>query len=632
MLGDRVERVNRGHYRVRLNDGKELLTHGPDAAVEDHDTNFQPGAAERPPVCAPDYHQYVLYGRPASTPNRYAAVKPQIQSAIRRMNNVLNQESVESGARTADFRVRCDAAGQVEVGQFAGSASDFNNVVTAARLAGFTHPRANYTIFWDGGDTYACGVASFSDDERLTADNLNNQGGGYAVAYSDCWLGRTPMHEAAHNLGAVQYGSPFSTGTGAHCRDGWDVMCYSDGGDRDTGMIARCTDRMHFDCGNDDYFDSAPEPGEYLASHWNIGSTLNRFVSFGGSTTVMGWGLNNVGQLGIGTILGSLLPQIAGVRAVESVAGGGFHGLARALDGTVWGWGMNHVGQLGIGSTADALLPVQVPGLTDVVAVAGGLAHSLAVKADGTVWAWGWNPWGQLGDGSLLDRSTPVQVAGLDNVVAVAAGAGHSLAVKGDGTLWAWGLNLYGQLGTGSASPSVLAPAPVPGLTSVRSVAAGGFHTLAAKTDGSVWTWGWNAFGQLGNGTVSVSSPVPVAATGLSGVVEVTAGFYHDLARKTDGTVWSWGWNGTGQLGNGTAVDGRVPRQVPGVTAATGIAAGAYHSLVLRSDQTVYGAGWGGWGQLGAAQVLLTPKSVFSGKKVRAVSAGIGHNLTVVGD
>jgi hypothetical protein len=171
--------------------------------------------------------------------------------------------------------------------------------VSAARAAGFDDSNSDYTIFFDSSAPDACGTGTISDDERLSADNENNFGGDYAVVYSDCWTDRTAMHENGHNQGAVQYNAPYSTGSGAHCDDGYDIMCYSDGGDKDVGLTVFCSDKMRFDCRHDTYFDTAPDPGQYLASNWNLGSPLNRFISFddeGPRDPVCGDGIDNDGD------------------------------------------------------------------------------------------------------------------------------------------------------------------------------------------------------------------------------------------------------------------------------------------------------------------------------------------------
>ena len=147
---------------------------------------------------------------------------------------------------------------------------------------------------------------------------------------------------------------------------------------------------------------------------------------------------------------------------------------------------------------------MQVSGLTGVIALAAGSWHNLALKSDGTVWAWGDNGSGQLGDGSTTDRSTPVQVSG--RVIAIAAGSYHSLALKSDGAIWAWGSNGSGQLGDGSTSYYNSTPVPVSGLSGVIALAAGSSHTLALKSDGTVWAWGSNYDGQLGDGSTRLTA------------------------------------------------------------------------------------------------------------------------------
>lgn len=279
-------------YRIPIEDGPDLLTHGPDVqlnAPEVRDSGFSAGNPERPPACSGDHYQQILYGRPSSSPDRLASVLPSLRAQMLRTNALLNQNSLDSGGPTADYKMACDPDGQINVQGFTASGSSFSQIVAGARAAGFDDPNVDYTVFFDDPGSNACGVGSYYNDDRLIASNRSNSGGGYGVAYSPCWYGTTPMHENGHNEGAVQNGAPYSTGTGGHCWDEQDVMCYSpDGGDlHQEGTIQRCTDKVYFDCGFDTYFDSAPEPGEYLDSHWNVGSPLNRFIVFGGGNVTI---------------------------------------------------------------------------------------------------------------------------------------------------------------------------------------------------------------------------------------------------------------------------------------------------------------------------------------------------------
>ncbi|WP_461671127.1 RCC1 domain-containing protein, partial [Mycobacterium tuberculosis] len=204
--------------------------------------------------------------------------------------------------------------------------------------------------------------------------------------------------------------------------------------------------------------------------------------------------------------------------------------------------------------------PVQVSGLTDVVDIASGGYYSLALKDDGTVWAWGNNSNGELGDGTTANRLTPVQVFGLSDVQAIAAGGNHGLALRHDGTVWAWGQNNWGAIGIGTTSGRVTTPAQVTGLCDVTAIAGGGFHSLALKSDGTVWTWGLNNYNQLGDGT-STNRSAPVQAYEVDGAIAVAAGGYSSIVLRSDGRVWSWGLNTSGQLGDNTSAQRSTPIQ-----------------------------------------------------------------------
>ena len=206
---------------------------------------------------------------------------------------------------------------------------------------------------------------------------------------------------------------------------------------------------------------------------------------------------------------------------------------------------------------------------TDVIAVSAGGYHTMAIKNDNTLWAWGGSGNGQLGDGSTNDKNYPVQV--MSDVIAVYAGGFHTVAIKNGNTVWAWGDNYYGQLGDGStiqrSSPVQVMSAPSTPFTNVIAVYAGGFHTVAIDNDGNLWAWGYNSSAQLGDGTYSNRSyPVKVksgASTFFTNVKAISAGVSHTVAIKEDGSVWAWGRNQYGQLGDGATLEGRaIPKQV----------------------------------------------------------------------
>ena len=278
-MADRVEALPNGLYSVKLDDGYTFTTHGGDPMPADgHDAALGPAGAERDPVCATGHVQHILYGRPPTvTESRFEEVKDEIRAHIRRMNAVLNEAAEESGGTSADYRVLCDETGQIRIDEFENTlvVPYITTVIQAARDAGFDDPNVDYNIFYDGEMPGVCGIAELSSDDRAVEENENNSGG-YAVNYESCWFSRTPMHENGHNQGAVQTGAPNEDGT-SHCTEQEDIMCYP-------STSSQCADQI-FDCGYDTYFDAAPEPGEWLDSHWNIGSPLNRYVVFGGVDT-----------------------------------------------------------------------------------------------------------------------------------------------------------------------------------------------------------------------------------------------------------------------------------------------------------------------------------------------------------
>ena len=219
------------------------------------------------------------------------------------------------------------------------------------------------------------------------------------------------------------------------------------------------------------------------------------------------------------------------------------------------------------------------------------LLSQITVTSDGGHHGWAW------GSGLTAHQSTPGLVRELTEVMAIAAGNGYSLALAPDRTVWAWGVNSAGELGDGTRDDRHM-PVPVRGLSGVVSVAAGWDHSLALKADGTVWTWGENAYGQLGLGTTDVQL-TPVQVPGLSEVVAIAAGKLYSLALKTDGTVWAWGGNGGGALGDGTGITRLSPVQAPGLSEVVAIAAGGGHSLALKADGTVWACGYNAYGSCG---------------------------------
>jgi alpha-tubulin suppressor-like RCC1 family protein len=336
--------------------------------------------------------------------------------------------------------------------------------------------------------------------------------------------------------------------------------------------------------------------------------------------TVVAWGRNSNGQAGDGTSGNNRLSPVpvgtAGnwLSGVVAVAAGCQHSVALKADGTVVAWGYNLYGQVGDGTSGNNRLtpvPVGTAGswLTGVVAVAAGCHHSLALKGDGTVVAWGSNVTGEVGDGTLTTpRTTPVPVTGLAGVVAVSAGLNHSMALKSDSTIVAWGANLYGQLGDGSTTTR-LTPVPVSGLSGATAIAAGGRHSLALRGRGplgTMWGWGYGGWGQNGDESF-LSRSLPARA--FSGAVAIGAGESHSVAIAWDGSAWGLGANGSGQLGRGSFTTREpLPRRTTRLSEPLALAGGSEHTVALMGDGSVWAYGKNAHGQLGDGTGMMRPE------------------------
>jgi len=355
--------------------------------------------------------------------------------------------------------------------------------------------------------------------------------------------------------------------------------------------------------------------------------------------SVWAWGFSAHEQSVTGTVVVRRVPfRERGLEGVKAIAAGRGHYLALKSDGTVWGWGDNRQGQLGDGTTEFREGIVQAKGLAGVVDVAAGESHSLALKADGTVWAWGGNADGQLGDDRPKLQPRPTKVQRLSGAIAISSGANHCLALKADGTVWSWGRNYSGQVGRGI--PSVDThwwPIRIRRLMGVKAVAAGGDHSLALREDGTVWAWGSNSQGQLGDGRggsrYDDKKSTPGRIPDLVDVIGIACGGTHSLAVKRDGTVWAWGGNGQGQLGHGTTETRKVPVLVRGLSEVKAVAAAMSYSLALKKDGTVWAWGEGRLGQLGdgTTESRSVPVQAKGLPRIKAIAAA-GARPLALGD
>jgi alpha-tubulin suppressor-like RCC1 family protein len=385
-----------------------------------------------------------------------------------------------------------------------------------------------------------------------------------------------------------------------------------------------------------------PTPAQVgTASYTQLAAGYDFDLALRQDGTLWAWGRNTSGQLGnstgIGTDDATPTPTQVGADLYTQLAAGAQHSLALRTNGSLWAWGNNFYGQLGnttnTGANTANPSPTQVAGT--YTRLAAGLGHSLALQADGSLYAWGDNAAGQLGSGA--PSATPTLVPG--TYVQLVAGASHALALRADGSLWAWGSNASGQLGAGATSPTAILAATGSALPT-RSTALGSSFALALRADGTLWAWGDNTSGQLGLGNGLASSRTrPVQVGTDNDWVQVAAGTSFSLALKANGTIWAWGLNNFGQLGSptnsGTSVANTSPAQV-GTGVYTRIAAGAFHSLALAADGSLYAWGNNTYGQLGNGTSSLpsaaNPGLVLVSGSYTQVAAGISHTVALRAD
>ena len=345
------------------------------------------------------------------------------------------------------------------------------------------------------------------------------------------------------------------------------------------------------------------------------------------------WGDNGRSQLGGDN-----------ANAVETVAAGYWHTVAIDVNGRLWAWGRNHRGQLGDGSIADKHTATRIRSDTIWKAVAAGADHSVAIDVNGGLWAWGHNHRGQLGDGTTDDKHIPTQIVTTDPSndspwVGVAAGYYHTVAIKANGTLWAWGANAYGQLGDNSTTDSYV-PKIVENTIDWATVAAGAYHSVAIDVNGGLWAWGRNHRGQLGDGTqVDKDKPTTVNNTTPIPWASVAARHSHTVAIKADGTLWAWGWNAYGQLGDGTQVDKNEPAQIGSGTTWASVAAGESHTVAIKEDaptgkRTLWAWGRNHHGQLGDGTTddKHKPGQIGSDTDWNALAGGQFHTVAIKSD
>ena len=339
------------------------------------------------------------------------------------------------------------------------------------------------------------------------------------------------------------------------------------------------------------------------------------------------WGRNNYGRLGDNTTLASKSSPVSVVGGFTNwcqVSAGDIHTAAIRTNGTLWTWGSNSSGQLGDNTAASSSKssPVSVVGgFTNWCQVSAGVSHTAAVRTNGTLWTWGFNAAGQLGDNTAgvgASKSSPVSVVGgFTDWCQVSAGCAYTVALRTNCTLWTWGCNNQGQLGDNTIVSKSSPVSVVGGFTDWCQVSTVFRHTAALRTNGTLWAWGYNGSAQLGDNTiVAKSSPVSVVG-GFTDWCQVSAGSFHTAAVRTNGTLWAWGTNILGTLGDNTVGNKSSPVSVVGgFTDWCQVSAGDFHSAAIRTNGTLWS--WGrnnNYGQLGDNTIVnkSSPISVVGG-------------------
>ena len=350
--------------------------------------------------------------------------------------------------------------------------------------------------------------------------------------------------------------------------------------------------------------------------------------------TLYAWGYGSGGRLGDNTVVNKSSPVsvVGGFVDWRQISAGLFLSLAVRNNGTAWSWGCGTYGRLGDNTTINKSSPVSlVGGFTDWCQVsAGGAGHALAVRQNGTAWGWGNNGSGRLGDNTTVSKSSPVSVVGgFTDWCQVRAGRQHSLAVRTTGSAWAWGQGSGGKLGDNTIADKSSPVSVVGGFTDWCQVGAGYSSSVAIRSNGSAWSWGYGSGGQLGDNTaVNKSSPVSVVG-GFTDWCQVSnSGRYISSAVRQNGTLWSWGINNAGQLGDNTTVSKSSPVSVVGgFTDWCQTSTGYSTVLAVRTNGTAWGWGRNTGGQIGSNNTTSgsSPVSVVGGFTNWAeVSAGGG--------
>lgn len=347
------------------------------------------------------------------------------------------------------------------------------------------------------------------------------------------------------------------------------------------------------------------------------------------SATIFTWGRGSEGQSGLNVATARSSPvQIGSLSNWATVSSGLFNSAAITTDGKLYMWGYNEFGAIG---NNNPLIypssPVQVGALTNWSKVVAAGYHTIALKTNGTLWSWGYSASGQLGLSNTTYYSSPKQVGSLTDWLQISGGQYTNGAVKTDGSLWMWGRNQNGQQGISSATDPITSPRQVTSSYDWASIDIGsqGNTAVAIKTNGTLWAWGLNTVGQVGDGTTTTrQSPVQIGA--LTNWARAVMGASGCVAVKTDGTLWVWGGSYI------DAVTVSSPVQVGTLTNWLYVAGGRYSGYgAIKTDGTLWTWGAGNQGQLGHSDTVARSSPTQVGSDTYWGSISIGHQAMLAG-
>lgn len=315
----------------------------------------------------------------------------------------------------------------------------------------------------------------------------------------------------------------------------------------------------------------------------------------------------------------------------QAIDAGEGHTAAIKKDGTLWTWGYNNFGQLGDATNKNKSIPTQVGTSSNWSNVSTGNNFTIALKTDGTLWAWGNNTSGELGDGTNVNKNSPIQIGNSRDWQSISTGSSFTAAIKTNGTLWFWGSNSRGQLGNGSSNNTIYSPTQTGIANDWQTISCGGSHIIGLKTNGSLWAWGNNEYGQVGDATGNNIRSTPNHIGTATNWKSISTGAEHSIALKSDGTLWGWGYNVGGQLGDGTTSYRIVPTLIGLDSNWESVSAGGNHTTAIKFNGTLWATGRNNYGQLGDGTIIErhTFTSIGLQNDWLKIAGGSEHNVGI---